>query len=458
MASLNYFYNEQIRSYLLQFIRIFGGFQVRTGKGADGVEKMIRIPVRYSDMSRQVGHILHNNAENMLLSCPFMTCHITNIAMAASRRQVPNHISKVQVTEREFDESEQDYTGNIGQKYTVERYMPVPYDLTMELNVWTSNTDQKMQILEQIMALFNPSIDIQTSNNPVDWTVLTYVELQDSITWSERSIPAGTDEAMDVAKMSFMMPIWINPPAKVKRQKIIHQIITNVMEHQTLLDHGSPGDIVPWNGATQLNARVIIIPNQNRIRIVGNRITLLNFAGGLEDENGNQFNWRTLLSQYGSVEAGITQLHLRTSTDLDNTDNDIIGTIELDDDTPNILTWTVDPETLPANTLTAINAIIDPHRTYPGRELPAAASGQRYLFLDDIGPCDAWGDLTASANDIVQYNGSDWVVSFDSSASNSVEYVKNNHVSSQKQYKWSGSEWSELINGEYFPGSWRVNF
>ena len=55
--------------------------------------------------------------------------------------------------------------------------MPVPYKLTMNCDIWTSNTDQKLQILEQIFMLFNPSLEIQTTDNYIDWTSLSVLNM-----------------------------------------------------------------------------------------------------------------------------------------------------------------------------------------------------------------------------------------------------------------------------------------
>jgi hypothetical protein len=139
-------------------------------------------------------------------------------------------VEKIQVNERKYDEETQRYTQDLGNRYTVERYMPVPYDLTMQVDIWTSNENIKEQLLEQILMLYNPSIDFQTSNNPLDWTFLSYIEMQENITWSSRSIPIGTDNPIDVLSMTFKVPIFINPPAKVKRQSIIEQIVTDIVQ------------------------------------------------------------------------------------------------------------------------------------------------------------------------------------------------------------------------------------
>ena len=57
--NLDYWYDEQIKRYLLQLIRIFSNFKVREYT-KNGV-KYNRVPARYGDISRMVALILKNN-------------------------------------------------------------------------------------------------------------------------------------------------------------------------------------------------------------------------------------------------------------------------------------------------------------------------------------------------------------------------------------------------------------
>jgi hypothetical protein len=204
-------------------MRIFGDFKVAEGKRA-GSTFYNKVPVRYADMSRMVAHILRKGSENMVNSTPFIACSINSLLIARDRAQDPMLVSKVQVSERQYDTGAASYKTDAGSQkfpgnlYTTDRYMPVPYNLTMQVDIWSGNTDQKLQIMEQILVLFNPSIQLQSSTNPLDWTSIFEVELTD-IAWSNRSVPAGVDETIDVATLTFTLPIWISPPAKVKRQK-----------------------------------------------------------------------------------------------------------------------------------------------------------------------------------------------------------------------------------------------
>jgi len=97
--------------------------------------------------------------------------------------------------------------------------------------------------------------------------------------------------------------------------------------------------------------------------------------------------------------------------------------------------------------------------------LVAATRGQRYLFTENTGSWDgtsptAWqGDngepLVAHANDIVEYDGERWSVSFDSTSSpNNIQYVTN--ITTEIQYRWTGSAWVKSYQGLYAGGEWSL--
>ena len=79
---------------------------------------------------------------------------------------------------------------------------------------------------------------------------------------------------------------------------------------------------------------------------------------------------------------------------------------------------------------------------------------------------DAWKgdsniDLVAGANDIVEWNGTNWQVIFDASANPSTianfteSFVTN--LNTGVQYKWNGTEWLLSFEGEYRKGTWKIS-
>ena len=202
---MQHFYDGQIRRYITQVIRLMSNFSYKDGDGA-----LRTIPVMYGDISRQVAHIIRDNSENKLPSVPRMGVYVTNLTMDRTRLADASFISKIHVRERAYDSTNKEYLNTQGQNVTVERLMPTPYTLTVNCDIWSSNTEQKLQILEQICMLFNPSLEIQTTDNYVDWTSLSVVEL-DNINFSSRTIPLGTESDIDVATLSFSCLLYTSP-------------------------------------------------------------------------------------------------------------------------------------------------------------------------------------------------------------------------------------------------------
>ena len=56
--------------------------------------------------------------------------------------------------------------------------------------------------------------------------------------------------------------------------------------------------------------------------------------------------------------------------------------------------------------------------------------------------------------DIIEYNGTAWVLSFDASAYSTRAYVKNTF--SSQQFKFEKGEWTDTFQGIYDSGYWRL--
>lgn len=446
-----YFYDKQIRRYIQQFIRLFAGFNVQMGKDENNLPVYQQVPVRYGDINRMAAHITRENSENVVNSVPFISCYVTALNMLPERRTYQDYTEKVQVFEKRFDEESGQYTNERGNGYTIERHAPVPYMLQMNCDVWTSNTDQKLQLLEQILVLFNPTLDIRTSNSIVDWSALSHVEMTNT-TWSTRSVGSSIDDIIDVSTISFDVPVYINPPAKIQQQKLIHTVI-NELYSLTDEDLDNFKEELPFNKATL--EYTVVTYEDKKARYEDGQLYLLNKDGTNLNDNGTPLNWEEELKPFGVLREGISQLRLRKGTDPGDKENDIIGRLNLNSSNVNSLYVDIDETTLPANTLVAVNAIVDPTKNAPGDgTVPVAVTGQRYIILNDMPVNPAWTNLQAKRYDIVEYNGSAWVVSFDSSNINTTEYVTN--VSTNDQLEWSGKEWLNSNEGVYNAGFWRL--
>ena len=449
----NHFYDNQIRRYILQFIRMFSGFTVKTGKKMnDGTtDYYIRVPSRYGDVSRMAATILKGNSENVVNSAPFIAAHVQSLIPDRQRLQEPFFHDAVSVNERKFDDTTQSYTNEPGQKYSVKRLMPVPYLLNMQVDIWTSNTDQKLQLLEQILVLFNPALEIQHNDNPVDWTTITVVEMTD-LQWTSRGIPAGIEDQIDIATLIFQIPVWINPPAQVTRQNVVRNIINNIYTYTDLDTIDYDPDAFEFFRDLNAQSSVIVTPGNYALRVFenGGDILCSPYENGNYDTN---IAWDTVLEEYGTLDSGVSRLRLKYHGEIDDLNADVIGTLSLTG-ADNTLEFAIDTDTLPTNTVTAVDKIINASTSKPGfNSLPAAAVGQRYLTLDDATSSSVWG-IDVSANDIMEYNGTAWVLSFDASAYTTRAYVENTFTS--QQFKFEKGEWTDTFQGIYEAGYWRL--
>lgn len=450
---LQFWYDGQIRRATMQILRIFSHFNYAYDYKSDGSYALKRIPARLAMTNRQVAHIMRNNSENVMLSVPSISVSISNITYERSRIQEPFHVDKQHIWERNYDPNTGEYGAEVGGTYTLERYMPVPINLEVQVDFWVSNQEQKNQIFEQVIVLFNPSLQLQTSDNVFDWTALTEISLE-NIQWSSRGITIGTSDEIEIMTLSFMAPIWISPPAILQRQKLIHTIVTNILESdERTQDLMGSGYGVEWS-ESDLLARQIVTPGNHAIGVEEGIITLLSEDNGIYDKDNRVFPWEPLLEQYGSFRPGISMISVNPTNEIENHTLDIKGTLDYSSE-PNKLIWNIDPMSLPINDLKPITAIINPKNTFPGHGLAIPSSGTRYLLLDEIGDSIAWGNIKAEKNDIIEYDGSKWNTVFISAISkNKTHFLLNSF--NNNQLKWSNGEWSFAIDGIYERGFWRI--
>ena len=168
--------------------------------------------------------------------------------------------------------------------------------------------------------------------------------------------------------------------------------------------------------------------------------------------------WPAILETYNGFRPGITQIRLDNQW---GTTDQVIATATIDPSDDRFLILDIDLDTIPQNTLPPVDAVIDPLLSGPGAGLPAAVAGQRYLILDDIGnpnnqyPPAAWGSVYAQANDIIEFDGQDWIVTFGSTTTTTnIQYTTN--ITTELQYMWTGKTWVKRFEGLYPAGEWSI--
>jgi len=458
-----YFYDKQIRRFMNQFIRIFDEMYVEFGKDSNGNSILSRVPVRYADTNRQVSAILKNNSDTTTLNVPMMVCYIKEVDYDRQRIQEPKYVDNKSVRSRATDPLTGNVTTQQGQNYTLKRLMPAPYKLTVVVELWTSNFDQKCQLLEQIGCMFNPDMELQSSQNYYDWSSLSYI-LLNNFNWTTRSIPVGADDPIDVATFTFEMPIWLSTPAKILRLGIIQSVVSNTYDA-----NGQPLSTAIQDAVNDLGSRQYFTPTGYGVIVNGENVTLTPQGGPILNNttfsdpstNTAPIEWPPVISLFGNIANNYSMMYLTNAT----TERLITGTVAYDPNNLANLKFNVDPATIPTNILPSINAIVDPRVNGPTIGLPAASTGQRYLIVNPLGNASigngaiVWQNTDSSitpalTNDIIQYDGSKWNISYRPNATSNASYVTNTF--SSHQYAWNGAQWVKSWEGYYSAGLWSI--
>ena len=215
---------------------------------------------------------------------------------------------------------------------------------------------------------------------------------------------------------------------------------------------------------TPFNYQVLLINNTLQVLREPEVVDQSNASLAPPDSPDSNLMWSAVVGMYGTLRPGISYISLEQP---DGTK--VIGTVTFDPTDDRFLLFNTNIDTVPSNTLSAVDAVINPLLSGPGAGLPEAAEGTRYLLTESTGN---WADSTvtanpvawtgaagqpmvANANDIVEFNGSQWTVAFDSTSSpNNDQYVTN--ITTELQYRWTGSAWVKSYQGLYKGGLWTL--
>jgi hypothetical protein len=232
----SYFYEGQLKSYLVQFCNIFTGLKIQTGKGECGTPEFMTVPIAIGSRDRVVAAIQAGNTQNRPFSLPIMAANMTAINVSNYRKGigVVDHKTFLPVGGVFPDDLR-----------VVKRVMPIPYEMTVDLSICTSNTHQTHQILEQLLMLFDPTLQIQTSDAALDWTKISTVELVGIS--NEENYPAGTDRRIINWTLTFSLPIYISAPVDV-RDDLVRKIFIQIgnLDDFRVNEFNDDGELVPF--------------------------------------------------------------------------------------------------------------------------------------------------------------------------------------------------------------------
>lgn len=207
----SFYYNEQLKNYIAQFMAIFAGIQVQVGWTGETEPRLISVPIAHGSKDRIAADVKAENASgNKIMRLPMFSAHMNSIDLAPELRKGLGAERRSTFMRRGglFPDDFQ----------VVHQLMPVPYWATMELGIYTSNMDQQFQIMEQILTLFDPILQVQTSEEVYDWTKIVTVELIDI--GNEENFPAAEDRRILQTTLGFRFQMYLSAPASIRQDFI----------------------------------------------------------------------------------------------------------------------------------------------------------------------------------------------------------------------------------------------
>ena len=152
----NRFYNQSFRKLIIAFGQVFNNIIIQRTNSTGGVTARIKVPLAYAPKEKflvRLDQQANLNSREFATSLPRMGFEITGLAYDPSRK-----LTRVQ-------KYSQVKTGEDGKKLNF-NYTPVPYNINLQLYIFTATAEDGLQIVEQILPFFQPDFTVTINAVP----------------------------------------------------------------------------------------------------------------------------------------------------------------------------------------------------------------------------------------------------------------------------------------------------
>ena len=151
-----YFYHQIFRKSIIAFGTVFNNITIKRKdpkRKGDPIES-IKVPCQYGPIQKYLAIIAAEpdpRRQASQISLPRISFEIKGLNYDGSRKLVPTQFAKTVPPAGKDAE---------GRPVQYSQFLPVPYNLDVELNIISKNQDDGLQILEQILPNFHPSLNV----------------------------------------------------------------------------------------------------------------------------------------------------------------------------------------------------------------------------------------------------------------------------------------------------------
>jgi hypothetical protein len=150
------FYNQSFRKLIIAFGQIFNNVVIQRTNSTGGVTARIKVPLAYAPKEKflvRLDQQANLESREFATTLPRMGFEITGLSYDSSRK-----LTRVQKYSKVK-------SGEDGKKMNY-NYSPVPYNISMNLYVFTATAEDGLQIIEQILPFFQPDYTVTVNVVP----------------------------------------------------------------------------------------------------------------------------------------------------------------------------------------------------------------------------------------------------------------------------------------------------
>lgn len=143
-----YYYHEIIRKTIIAFGTLFNNIDIKHKLQNDADYSIIKVPIVYGPVEKFLARIEQKPdlRKRVAITLPRMSFELKSIQYDNSRK-----VSTMQTFKA---------TNTADKKIINKLFMPVPYNLGIELSLMSQYNDDSLQIIEQILPFFQPSFNL----------------------------------------------------------------------------------------------------------------------------------------------------------------------------------------------------------------------------------------------------------------------------------------------------------
>ena len=205
------FYHETMRKVVVAFGTIFNNINIVRTNSSGAVTQSMKVPLAYGPKQKFLTRLREdpNLNKKVALTLPRIGFEISGIAYDPSRKL--NSIQK-------FKKTNNSDSG----KTMSSQFMPVPYNMDFELVVMAKQSDDALQIVEQILPFFQPDYTITFNDNSTMGTTRDVPIILTGVTYTDEYEGSFEDRRVLTYTLSFTAKFYLYGP--VTDQKVIKQV------------------------------------------------------------------------------------------------------------------------------------------------------------------------------------------------------------------------------------------